>query len=131
MDNINEIIEDFMVKMFLPYKSPEENIWIIDDVEQGLENIILNYNGNVITMTLTICDIPTENKKEFYRKFLEMNAVIVYGGYGIFENKIIFSHSIPIDGFTYEKFSYVYHTFTFYISQDLKKISNEINQLKK
>lgn len=125
-NNISDTIEDFIIKMFLPYKSPEENIWIIDDMEQGLENIILNHHSTVLTLTLTICDVPKENKMHFYRKFLEMNSDIIYGGYGIFEDKIIFSHSIPVEGMDYDKFSYVYQAFTFYISQDLKKIYNEI-----
>jgi hypothetical protein len=74
-------------------------------------------------MRITVCDIPTTDKELFFKKFLELNENIIYGGYGIVDNKVVFSHSIPYNSnLTFDKFAHIYSAFTFYFIQDIKKI---------
>lgn len=130
MDQVKDMIENYLVKLYLPFKKislpydlPEGTTWIIDDYEQKLENIIINYNNNVITLRLSVCDIPKSNRLRFYEQVLEMNNRIIYGGYGIIEDKLIISHSSPLEGLTFDKFASIYNAFTFSLLQDLKEIS--------
>lgn len=126
MDNVKDIIEDYIIELDLPYKVPEENTWLIDDFEQNIENIIININDEIVTLRITICNLPSDNKEKLFKTLLELNTNFVYGSYGIVEDKIVLSHSILLESLTYDKFSYVYNAFTLSLLNDLKKIKNEL-----
>ncbi|MFW5800216.1 MAG: hypothetical protein ACOCV8_05310 [Spirochaetota bacterium] len=126
MDNVKDIIEDYIIELDLPYKVPEENTWLIDDFEQNIENIIVNINDEIVTLRITICNLPSDNKEKLFKTLLELNTNLVYGGYGIVEDKIVLSHSVLLESLTYDKFSYVYNAFTLSLLNDLKKIKNEL-----
>ncbi len=124
----NEIIEDIIIKMNFSYKNPQENIWLVEDDELGLDNIFINYHDGVINIRISICDIPQKNREQFFRMLLELNTNIIYGGYGIVGNKIVLSHSILFENITFDKFAYIYNAFTLYIIEDLKKIAKELQK---
>ena len=127
MSNIKEIIEDFMIRLDLPYKNVEENIWIIDDSEQGLENIAIDFHDEVISLRISVCNIPDSNRKAIFKKLLELNLDLIYGAYGIVEDKIVLTHSILFEEITFDKFASIYSAFTFSMLDSLNKISKELD----
>lgn len=127
MNNISENLEEYLIQLDLPYKKADVNMWIIDDLEQDLEDIIINIHDNVITIRVNVCKIPSINKLSLYKNLLLLNEKLIYGGYSKIDDNIVLIHSIPItDELSFEKFSYIYHSFTFSLIQDLIKISNII-----
>lgn len=96
--DIKEKLEGYFIELSIPFESKGDNLWIITDETKGLENVIVTADDAVITLTVSVMPIPDENKEEFYKTLLELNATdMIHGAYGIEENMVMLMDTLEAE----------------------------------
>lgn len=96
--DIKEKLEGYFIELSIPFDAKDENLWIITDEAKGLENVIVTADDSVITLTVNVMPVPGENKEEFFRTLLELNATdMIHGAYGIEENTVVLMDTLEAE----------------------------------
>ena len=64
---------------------PEEEIVIIHDEERGIRNLMIDCEEGVLVLEQLIIPLKVEAERQIYRRILQMNRELVYGGFALNE----------------------------------------------
>ena len=83
-------IESFLINLGLTYEQIDNDGWLINDEEKGLEQVAVLIADPLVVVRVNVMNVPDEKREEFYRKLLELNAAdLVHGAYAIEGNDVL------------------------------------------
>lgn len=94
----NAKVEGYMINLGLTFEEIDENSWIIDDEENGLEQVAVICADPLLIIRVNVMDTPVNRKEEFFEKLLTLNAAdLVHGAYALEEGKVILIASLILE----------------------------------
>ncbi|MCG8501217.1 MAG: YbjN domain-containing protein [Firmicutes bacterium] len=103
--DIKDKIERFMLDMNLSFEEIEENTWMIEDELSHIDNIIVNLSDPILLFRVKIMEIPKENREEFYKKLLELNANdLLHGAYAIENDSVVIVDTLQAENLDMNEF---------------------------
>jgi hypothetical protein len=101
----NAKVEGYMINLGLTFEEIDENSWIINDEENGLESIAVICADPLLIIRVNVMDSPSERKEEFFEKLLTLNAAdLVHGAYALEEGKVILIETLVLETLDIEEF---------------------------
>ena len=64
---------------------PEEGIFIVQDEENGILNLLIDVEEPIVILEQFIIEIPAQDNDRCYRRLLQMNRNLVHGAFVIDE----------------------------------------------
>jgi Putative bacterial sensory transduction regulator len=62
-------------------EDPEEGLLIVDDMDSGVTNLIIDCEDPIVIVEQLIMPVPDGADAAFFRRLLEMNATLVHGAF--------------------------------------------------
>jgi hypothetical protein len=63
---------------------------VISDDERSLQNVLVSIDDPVVTITVNVMEVPGNNREQFYKKLLTLNATdMIHGAYAIEGNNVV------------------------------------------
>ena len=98
-------VEGYMINLGLTFEELDENSWIINDEENGLERVAVICADPLLIVRVNVMDAPEERKEEFYEKLLTLNAAdLVHGAYALENGKVMLVASLVLETLDIEEF---------------------------
>ncbi|MDR0410807.1 MAG: YbjN domain-containing protein [Treponema sp.] len=120
-------IEQYLIDLMVSYREIGENLWLIEDDEHYLENIVIMYADPLVIFRMTVMDMPDvsgEKRLELFSKLLELNADdLVHGAYAVKNGKIILIDTWEYDTLDFPEFRAVLDAFALALTQHYKILS--------
>ncbi|MBN2533043.1 MAG: YbjN domain-containing protein [Spirochaetales bacterium] len=87
---LKDKLESYFIDLNVQYDRKEENLWVISDDERSLQNVLVSIDDQVVTITVNVMDLPGNNREQFYKKLLTLNATdMIHGAYAIEGNNVV------------------------------------------
>ncbi len=113
-----EKLEGYMLKLSLNYEEISENTWLINDLNKGLENVVVLVNDPVVVVRVKVMDLPGSNREALFGELLKLNAQdMVHGAYGLEDNNVIIIDSLLAETLDIEEFQASIDAIGFALSQ--------------
>jgi len=91
-------IESYLINLDIQYEELEENTWIINDENSGLEQVAVAVNEPLVVVRVKVMEVPDHDREEFMLTLLKLNGSdLVHGAYAVVDNEVIL-----IDTLNYE-----------------------------
>jgi hypothetical protein len=93
-------IERYLIAMSLSYERVSEDVWIINDPDRGLNQIVLFVDETLLTVRTRVMNYPVDDMELGYRLFkdlLTLNCDLVHGAYAIEEDYIILMDTLELE----------------------------------
>ena len=98
-------IEQYLIELKYSYREVKPNMWLLDDAENDLEGVIVMYDEPLVIFRTQIMNTPKENKLEFYKKLLELNAKdMIHGAYGLEGDKVVIVNTMEYESLDFSEF---------------------------
>lgn len=120
-------IEGYMINLSLTHEEVGENIWLINDAEKGLGNVIVFAEDSLVTIRAKVMEIPAENRAELFEELLRLNADMVHGAYAIDGEHIILLDTLEFETMDYEEFQASLDAIGLALAQHYPKLSKYRN----
>lgn len=103
--NIKDKIEDYFIKLNVPYENKGDGIWKITGRDRGLDNVIVMASDPIVTVTVGVMGVPKANKEKFYEELLRLNASeLAHGAYGIEGDNVVMVDSLESENLDLNEF---------------------------
>lgn len=101
----NAKVEGYMINLGMTFEQIDENSWIINDEENGLEQVAVITADPLLIFRVNVMDIPDNKREEFYEKLLTLNAAdLVHGAYALEDDKVILVDTLELETMDIEEF---------------------------
>ena len=97
-------IEGYLINSSITHEEIGDNIWLINDTEKGLGNVIVFSEDSLVTIRAKVMELPREHRPELFEDLLRLNADMVHGAYAIEEDHIILLDTLEYDTMDFEEF---------------------------
>jgi hypothetical protein len=98
-------IEQYLIDLMVTYREIGEQIWLLEDPEQGLEGIVIMYNDPLVIFRVQVMDAPRDRRLELFTLLLELNASdILHGAYALEQDKIVLIDTLEYDDMDFAEF---------------------------
>jgi hypothetical protein len=98
-------IEGYLINLNISFEELASGTWLINDSEKGLEQIIIMVEEPVVIMRVKVMQLPKNNKEEFFRKLLELNATdLLHGAYALEGDNVILVDTLEYETMDIEDF---------------------------
>jgi len=88
--DIKEKLEGYFIELSVPYETKGDGMWIVNDEDKGVENLIVTTDDQLVTLTINVMKVPSSNKEEFFETLLKLNATdMIHGAYGIIDDEVM------------------------------------------
>lgn len=93
-----EDIESFMLDSGYQFERLGDEIWHVSDEDNGIDNIIVFFSGNIINVQVRLFRLPDIPSKVLLRRLLELNATsVMHGAFGIENNHVVLIGALELD----------------------------------
>ena len=111
-------VEEYLIKLMYTYNEIGKNMWLIDDPEKDLQEVVVMYSDPLIIVRTAVMLAPDENRLELFTKLLELNANdVIHGAYALEENQIVLINTMNYDTMDFEEFRDTLDAFSLALSQ--------------
>ena len=101
----NAKVEGYMINLGMTFEEIDENSWIINDEENGLEQVAVIIADPILIIRVNVMENPDGRKEEFYEKLLSLNAAdLVHGAYGLEGGRVILVDTLELGTLDIEEF---------------------------
>ncbi len=101
----NAKVEGYLINLGLSFEEIDENSWIINDAENGLEQVAVICADPLLIVRVNVMESPSEKKEEFYEKLLKLNAAdLVHGAYALDGSKVVLVDTLVLETLDVEEF---------------------------
>ncbi len=97
-------IESYLINLSLTYEEAGEDVWIINDEDKGLANVVVFAEEPLVTIRTKVMTVPEKERSQFFEELLRLNADMVYGAYAIDESDVILVETFELSTLDYEEF---------------------------
>lgn len=100
-----EKIEGYLINLGLSFENVEDNSWLINDEEKGLEQILILLEEPLLIIRVKIMSVPGNEQQKFYRQLLELNARdLLHGAYALDGEDVILIDTLLSETLDIEEF---------------------------
>lgn len=95
-----ERIERYLLALAVTYEKVSEDVWIINDPDKGLNQIVLFVDESLLTVRTKVMNYPVNDEKKelrLFRELLQLNRDLVHGAYAIEDDYIILMDTLELD----------------------------------
>ena len=97
-------IESYLINLSLTYEEAGNDVWIINDEDKGLANVVVFAEDPLVTIRTKVMTIPQVERAAVFEELLRLNADMVYGAYAIDEEDVILVETFELATLDYEEF---------------------------
>ncbi len=98
-------IESYLINLGVTYAELGENTWIINDPDNGLEQVAVAVNEPLVVVRVKVMNVPSRDREEFYLKLLQLNGSdLIHGAYAVVENDVILIDTLNYETMDLEDF---------------------------
>jgi len=113
-------IEQYLIQMMLTNEQVDDNLWLLEDEDNGLQGVAVMYAEPLVVIRAEIMDVPCNNLLELYTKLLELNDTdIIHGAYAldVKNKKIILTNTLQYDNMDYGDFQAALESFSLALAE--------------
>jgi hypothetical protein len=100
-----EKIEGYLINLGLSFENVEDNSWLINDGEKGLEQILVLLEEPLLIIRVKIMTAPGKDKEKFFQQLLELNAQdLLHGAYALDGEDVILIDTLLSETLDLEEF---------------------------
>lgn len=91
-------IERYLIDLKLSYRKLDQDMWLVEDEERGLESVVVMYADPLVIIRVVVMKAPQENRLECFTKLLELNARdVLHGAYALEGDEVILVDTLEHD----------------------------------
>jgi hypothetical protein len=93
-------IERYLVAMAMTYERISEDVWVINDPDKGLNQIVLFVDESLLTVRTKVMGYPADDSEvclNLFKELLQLNCDLVHGAYAIEDDFIILMDTLELD----------------------------------
>lgn len=101
-----EDVENFLLRMELPYQEVDEGLWVVGDGQEAA-TVFVSHDPPLLLMRVEVMDAPDDEELRggLFRELLELNATdLLHGAYGLDENEIVLTDSLQLEDLDFSEF---------------------------
>jgi len=121
-------IEQFLIDLMYTYQQVEQNLWLLDDEEQGLSGVAVAFTDSLVTFRATVMEVPESKRVELFSTLLELNADLIHGAYALSGSKVVLIDTLEYDTMDFGDFRAVLDAFSLALSQHYPVLSQFRNK---
>lgn len=95
-----DMVKQYLIEMEMPIVSEDEKeaLFVVDDEENGLKNLVIDCEDPILVIEQVIMAVP-QNRKDLYKRLLQMNRDLVHGAFVLDENEklILFRDTLQLE----------------------------------
>lgn len=101
-----EDIDNYLIKLDMPYEEIGKGMWVIHDQYDHIDNIVVAFTPPVVVFRVKVMELPKGSDQEgLLRELLELNASeMVAGAYGLEDNNIVITDTLQAENLDYNEF---------------------------
>ncbi|RMF61495.1 MAG: molecular chaperone Tir [Calditrichaeota bacterium] len=82
-----ELVKNYLLDLDLKivHEDPEEELVIVEDPENGIQNLIVDCEEPIVILEQVIMEVP-QNPGDFFKRLLQMNRTLVHGAFCLDED---------------------------------------------
>jgi hypothetical protein len=112
-------VERYLIQMEQQYETLESNIWIIRDSA----NIVITYEPPLVVFRAKVMEIPNNNREEFFKLLLNLNATqMVHGAYGIEDSIVVLIDTLQNENLDFNEFQATFDALSLALTQDYQQL---------
>lgn len=101
----DEDIENYVMKLDVPYEKVEDGTWIIHDDIDNVDNLVVVHDPPIVVFRVKVMEVPEKNQLELFRHLLELNASeLAHGAYGLEGNNIVLTDTLESENLDFNEF---------------------------
>lgn len=101
----NDRIEEYLFNGDYPYELIGEGVWLVQDVEDHIDNIVIAHTPPVLTFRVKFASLANvEEKERLFHHLLKLNSTMVAGAYGIEGDNIVITDSLQSENLDSNEF---------------------------
>ena len=97
-------IEGYLVALSLSFKQMDDGVWLIEDPEKGLDNVVVFAQESLVTIRAKVMDAPTARRLELFDQLLRFNAELVHCAYALENDSIILVDTLELQSLAPDEF---------------------------
>jgi hypothetical protein len=91
-------IEGLLLSLSLTYEDVGDQTWVINDSENGLENVVVILADPVVIVRVKVMKAPAAGREEFFEQLLRLNqSDMIHGAYALDGNDVILLNTLVGD----------------------------------
>ena len=110
-------VEQYLIDLMFNYQQVDSNLWLVDDEEHSLQGAAIILAEPLVIIRVEVMDAPRGDCLELYKKLLELNTDVIYGGYALENGKIILIGTLEYDNMDYADFRAMLDAFSLALTQ--------------
>ncbi len=95
-----EKVKDYLVELeyTIIHEDPEEQLFVVENDQAGINNLIIDCEGEILIIEQLIMELPVDDKK-VYKELLMKNREIVHGAFAFDEEgkKLLFRDTLQLE----------------------------------
>lgn len=101
----NEQIEAYLIESEMPFEQVSEGLWLVNDVADSIDNIVLVHAEPVLTFRVKVLEAPEGGREELFAALLQLNAgSMVAGAYGLEDDSIVIVATLQSENLDFNEF---------------------------
>jgi hypothetical protein len=118
-------IESYLINLGITYEEIGENTWIINDPDNGLEQVAVAVNEPLVVVRVKVMNVPNRNREEFFLKLLQINGSdLIHGAYAVVENDVILIDTLNYETMDLEDFQATIDAISLALTEHYSLLSN-------
>lgn len=98
-------IESFLRTLGLSFDELDNDTWVINDEERGVENLIVVHEDPVVIFRLKVTDLPRGDHCALYAELLRLNGTdLLHGAYALEGNSVVLINTLLSETIDIEEF---------------------------
>ena len=121
-------IENLLVSLSLTYEKIDNQTWLIDDREKGIENILIILETPIVIIRAQVTGIPPNNTETLFEELLRLNqSDLMHGAYALDGNDIILINTLVIQTLDQEELQATLDSISLAIVEHYEKLTKFFN----
>ena len=109
------------------YEEVEDGLYVVRPGGELDFDVVVHCSSNVVLLRIKVMDLPAgeAERPQLYRRLLELNATdLVHGSYGIENESIVLTETLPLPHLDFEEFQGAYESMVFALTQHLRELGS-------
>ena len=121
-------IENLLVSLSLTYEKIDNQTWLIDDREKGIEYILIILETPIVIIRAQVTGIPPNNTETLFEELLRLNqSDLMHGAYALDGNDIILINTLVVQTLDQEELQATLDSISLAIVEHYEKLTKFFN----
>lgn len=119
-----EDVENYLIRMDLPFEELGDGLWVIHDEYDHIDNIVVHYAEPLVIFRVKLMELPVGNNTELFRLLLEYNtSEMVHGAYGLEGSAVVVMDTREAENMDFNEFQASVDSLTLAIAEHYSTLS--------